>query len=98
MGMDIRIAINLRGGSLKNPGSDPLCEAQTVDRAHDRRLGGLNGIILIMRRRSRTGQVVNLVHFHTKGFSHIVPDQLKFGIAEEMGNVLLATGKEVVET
>ena len=51
-----------------------------------------------MRRRSRTGQVVNLVHFHTEGFSDIVPDQFKFRILEKVRNVLFPTGKEVVET
>ena len=51
-----------------------------------------------MRRRSRTGKVVNLVHFHTEGLSDIVPDQFELGILEKMRNVLFATGKEVVET
>jgi len=51
-----------------------------------------------MRRRSWAGQVVNLVDFYTKGFSNIVPDQLKFRILEEMRNVLFPTRKEIVET
>lgn len=44
----------------------------------------------------RAGQVVDLVHLQQQLLHHIVPDQLKVVLADEVRDVLLAACEEVV--
>ena len=53
---------------------------------------------MIMRRRSRTSQIINLIDFHLERIDHIVPDQLEIRILEEVSNILLPTGEKIVQT
>jgi len=61
LGVDGRISIDLRSGSLKNLGFEALGQAQHVDRAVNIDLSGLDRIVLVMDRGRGTGQVVNLI-------------------------------------
>ena len=58
--MDLRIAVHLGGRGLKNPRLHPLGQAQHVDRAVHAGLGRLHRIELVVHRRGRAGQVVDL--------------------------------------
>ena len=77
LGMDDRVAIHFRGRSLKDRNTQPLGEAQHVDRANDAGLGRLHRIELIVNRRSRTGEVVDFVDLDKERERHIVPHQLE---------------------
>ena len=61
-------------------------------------LDRLNWIVLIMNRRSRTREVIDLIDFEQNRLDHIVAHQLKPMIVEQMRNVLPSSGKEIVET
>ncbi len=41
--------------------------------------------------------MVDLVHLEHNGLHHIVADKLKVGLANQVSNVLLAAGEEVVQ-
>jgi hypothetical protein len=61
LGVNGRISIDLRCGSLKNLGSEALGQAQHVDRTVNIDLRGLDRIVLVMDRGRWTSQVVNLI-------------------------------------
>ena len=56
------IAIDFTGGRLEYPCLDAFGETQHVDCAMDAGLGRLHGVVLVMHRRSRTGQIIDLVN------------------------------------
>ena len=60
--MNLRIAVNLAGRGLENPGPDPLGQAEHIDRAVDRGLGGLHRVVLVVDRRGGTGEIVDFIH------------------------------------
>ena len=47
---------------------------------------------------SRTGHVVNTIHFHFEWIDYIMPHQLKICMIPQVSNILLIAGKKVVET
>jgi hypothetical protein len=49
-----------------------------------------------MNRRGRAGQVVNLIHFEVEWKGDVVADDLEAGIAQQVRDVALGTGVEVV--
>ena len=51
-----------------------------------------------MHGRSRTGQVVHLIHFKPNGFGDVVADEFKIARAEQMLNISFSAGQQVVET
>jgi len=67
------------------------------DGAVHARLGGLHRIELIMHRRGRTGQIVDLVHFDIQRKSDVVPHQLEARVLEQVLDVGLAAGEEIVD-
>ena len=95
--MDLRIAVDLGGGRLKDPGLHPFGQPQGVDRAHDAGLDRLDRVVLVMNGRCRTGEVVDLIHFQVDGVDDVVTDAFKVRISQEMADVVLAAGEEVVE-
>ena len=95
--MDLRIAVNLRGGSLEDPGLHPLGQPQRVDRAHDAGLDRLDRVVLVMDGRCRTGQVVDLIDFEVDRVDDVVTDAFEMGISQEMADVVLAAGEKIVE-
>jgi len=95
--MDFRVAIHLAGGGLKDPRAGALGQPQHIDRAMHAGLGGLHRIVLIVNRRCRTRQVVDHVHLDIEREGHIVTHPLKVRVVEQMGDVVLGAGEEVVE-
>jgi len=96
--MDFRVAIHLAGGGLKDPRAGALGEPQHVDRAMHAGLGGLHRIVLIVNRRGRASQIVDLVHFDIEREGHIMAHQLEVRVIEQMGDIVLGASEEVVET
>ena len=95
--MHLRIAVDLGGGGLQHAGLHPLCQAQAVDGAHHGGLHRLDGIVLVMRRRGRAGEVVDLVDLDLEGIDHVVPQEFKARVGEQVDDVLLPAGEQIVE-
>ena len=60
-------------------------------------LGGLHRIVLVMNGRCRARQVVDLIHFDIEREGHIVAHQLEVRVIEQMGDVVLDAGEEIVK-
>jgi uncharacterized protein YfdQ (DUF2303 family) len=56
----------------------------------------LNGVKLVVDGRGRTSQVVDFVHLYIQREGYVVADDLEAGVGEEVLDVLLGTGEEVV--
>jgi hypothetical protein len=95
--MDMRIAVHLARAGLKDARLDPFCQPQAVDGTHDGRLGRLDGVELVVRRRGGAGQIVNLIHLELEGIDDVVPYQLESGVIQEVRNVGLPSGEEIIE-
>ena len=74
-----------------------LGEAQHVDGADDAGLGGLHGIELVVHRRRRAGQVVDLVDLHIQRKCYVVAHRLEMRIGQQMGDIVFAAGKIVID-
>jgi hypothetical protein len=61
-------------------------------------LSGLNGVVLIVDWRSRTGQVVDLVDLYIKGERDVVANKFKIRIPQQMGDISLRARIEIVDT
>ena len=96
LGMLRGIAIDFAGGSLQDRNLDALGQAEHVDGAHDRNLGGLHRIMLIMNGRGRTGQIVNGIDLHEKRKADIVTHELETRMVVQMGNIGFGTGEQIV--
>jgi hypothetical protein len=60
-------------------------------------LGGLHGVVLVMDGRGRTGQIVDLIDLEIDWEGHIVPDEFKMFLFEQMFDVAARTGEKIVE-
>ena len=94
--MDFRIAVDLGGRRLQDLGAGALGEAEHVDGAVDAGLGGLHRIVLIVHGRGRAGQVVDLVDLDIERKRDVVAHQLEPRMTDEMREVVLVAGEEVV--
>ena len=95
--MDLGIAVDFAGRGLQHLRPAALGHAQHVDRPHHRGLHRLDGIVLVVARRGGAGQVVDLVDLQQDRQRHVVANQLEVRPAEQMGDVRLLAGEEVVE-
>src|ERR1039458_10725612 len=57
----------------------------------------LDWIVLIVDRRGRAREIVDLVHFEQNRVSQIVPQDLEAGVGKKMGDVTLRAGEEIVQ-
>ena len=62
-----------------------------------RGLQGLDGIPLVVDGRSRTGQIIDFIHFHVERKRHIVPQQFKAGMIAQMLHIALGAAKIIVD-
>ena len=92
------IAINLAGARLQNLRLQTLREAQHIDRAHAAGFRGLDGIVLVVDRRGRAGQIIDLVNLHIKRIDHIMTHQFEARVGQKMRDVAPAAGVEVIDT
>ena len=72
--MHIGVAIDLGRRGLKYLCLGPFGEAQHVDRAHNRGLGRLNRVKLVVNRARRTSQIVDFVDLHKQRKGHVMAD------------------------
>ena len=96
--MNVWITIHLRGRGLEDTGPDPLGQTEGVDRPHDGCLHRLDGIVLIVRRGCRAGEIIDAVDLELERVDHVVTNEFKTVVPLEMLDVGLSTGEEVVET
>ena len=97
LGMDFWIAVDFGGGGQQEPGFDPFGQAQHVHGPDRVGFNGFDGIVLVVHRRGRTGQVINLIHFQPNSFGNIVADEFKVRVAQPVNDVALVAGVEIVE-
>src|SRR5262249_3642865 len=97
LGMDVRVAIDLRRGCLENFCPQTLGESQHVDRAMDAGLRRLYWIVLVVNGRSRAGEVVDLIDLDIERKGHVVPNKLEPMMVEQMINVALRASEEIVD-
>ena len=97
LGMHLRIAIHLAGGSQQQPRPHPPRQTEHVVGAQETGLGGFDRIELIVNRRGRAGQMPDAIHLQPDGIGDVVADQLETGMADPVADVVLATGVVVVE-
>ena len=95
--MHIGIAVHLAGAGVQDAGAHALGKPQTVDRTHDAGLHGLDRVVLVVPRRGRAGEVVDLVHLEAERIHHVVAHQLEVVAVEQVIHVALLAGEEVVE-
>ena len=95
--MNLRVTIHFTGGSLKNSGLNSLGQTQHVNGTHDTGLDCFYGIILVVNRRSRAGQIVNLIDLDVEREGHVMADDLEPGVADETINIDFRTRVVVVD-
>ncbi len=95
--MDCRIAVDLGRGCLEHPALEPFGKPQHVDRAVDARLRRLNGIVLVVDGGCRTGEIVDLINLDVERECHVVTHEFEAGMADQVPDVLLRTGEEIVD-
>src|SRR5947209_2703161 len=64
--MHFWIAVDLAGRRLEDLHTQPLGQAEHVDGADHAGLRRLDGIVLVVDRRRRTGEIVDLVNFYVE--------------------------------
>jgi len=96
--MNIGITINLGSRCLENTCLHSFCKPQTIDGPEHGGLHRLDGVVLVVRRGRRAGQIINPINLKLKGIDHIVADKFESGISHEMLDVRLATGEKVIQT
>ena len=60
------------------------------------RFDRLHRVLLVMNGRSRACQVIYFVYFYIQRESDVMPDDFEAGVGEEVFDVLLGAGEEVV--
>ena len=95
--MQRRIAVDLGGRGLQELDLQPLGQPQHIDRADHAGLGGLDGIELIMDRRGRAGEIVDLVDLDIERKRDVVAHQLERLMVEQMGDVAPRAGEKIVD-
>ena len=96
--MNFGIAVDLAGRSLKDLAFEALGQPQHVDRAMHRGLGRLDRVVLVMHRRSRAGQIVDLVDLHVEREGHVMAHEFEAGMVVQVIDVALVASEKVIET
>ena len=58
---------------------------------------GLHGVVLVVHRARGTGEVEDTVNLQAQRFRYIVTNELEIRLAQEMGDICLGAGEQVVE-
>ena len=96
--VDIGVAVDLAGRGLEDLRPDPFGQAEHVDGAMDAGLGGLHRVVLVVDRRGRAGQVVDLVDLDVQRKGDVVAQQLEMGVVQQVEDVVLGAGEVVIDT
>ena len=92
-----RVAVHLARGGVEHACLRLEGEVEHVHHAEHGALRGLHGVLLVVDGRGGAGEVVDLVELPPEGLGHVVQDERELGIAEEVVDVGLRAGEEVVE-
>ena len=95
--MNVRIAVDLAGRGLKDLGFDALGETQHIDRAMHTGLQSLHWIELVVDRRCRARQIVNLIDLDIERQRNITAHNLETPIGQQMFDVLPPAGIKIVD-
>lgn len=68
-----------------------------MHRTEHARLDRLNGIGLIVKRRCRTGKVINFVDFHIERKADVVANDLEMRVGAQMKNILPVASKKIID-
>ena len=74
-----------------------LCQPEHIDCAMDAGLRRLNRIALIMNWRGRACQIVDLVDLDIERKRHVMTDQFKMFVVEQVLDILPIAGEEIVD-
>jgi len=99
--MDLGLAVDLAGRGDQHLRAGRLRELEHVHRAEHRRLQRTNRVPLVVRRRGRTREVIDLVDLGVVAIDDVVPHELepaRVSAGLQRGDVLRTAGIEVVET
>ncbi len=92
-----RVAVHLGGRGLEYLGLHPLSQAEHVDRADHAGLGRLHRIELVVDRRRRAGEVVDLVDLDEQRMGHVVTHRLEMRVLQQLRDIVLAAGEVVID-
>ena len=95
--VNLRIAIDFAGRSLKNPCLHPLCQTKHVDGAMHRRFCRLDRITLIMDGRCRARHIVDVVDLDIEWKRHVMAHELEALMAHQLFDVAPCPGEEIVD-
>jgi hypothetical protein len=96
--MNSRIPVDLAGRGLEYAALQPLRQTEHVDGTVHRGLCRLHRIVLVMNRRCRAREIVDLVHFDEERKADIVPKELKARVRVQMLDIALGAREEIVDT
>ncbi|KAM0954390.1 hypothetical protein DsansV1_C01g0010531 [Dioscorea sansibarensis] len=91
-----RITIDFAGACEKETGAHTLSESEHVQSSNHVRYDRLDGIELVMNRRSRASEVIDLIDLEKQWLDNVMADQLEVRVSEVMHNVLLPPREEVI--
>src|SRR6185295_9539879 len=97
LGMNARITIDLRGRRLQDLGVHALGKTEHIDRAMHTGFDRLHRVVLVMHRRGRAGEIVDLVDLDEERKGDVVADQLEVLVIEQRLHISARAGKEVVD-
>ena len=92
LGVDLWVTVDLGSGRDQEPSLGPLGESEHVHGTHERGLDGLDRVVLVVRGRGGTGQVVDLVDLDEEGLDDVVPDHLEVGVTDPVGDLEVGRG------
>jgi hypothetical protein len=95
--VDARIAIDFGRGRLENSCPQTFCKSQHVDCAVHTGFRRLHWVVLVVDRRSRTCEIVNLIDFHVEWEGDIVPDQFEMRMNDQVFDVPSRSSEEIVD-
>ena len=88
-----RVAIYLAGRGLEDARAAAPGEIEHVDRAVHGGLHGLHGVVLVVHRARRAGEVEDAVHLQAQRLRHVVADELEIGLVQQMRDIRLGAGE-----
>eukprot|EP01018_Ginkgo_biloba_P027799 Gb_14442 [translate_table: standard] len=91
-----RISINFTCAGKKEPCTNSLGQSEHVQSSHNIGLYSLDRIVLVMHRRSRTSQMVDLIDLQKQRLHYIMSYKLKPRISKMMHNVFFSSGKKII--
>ena len=95
--VDVGVAVNLAGRGLEHLRAEPLGQPEHVDRAVDAGFDRLDRVALVMNRRGGTRQIIDFIDLKVERKGHIVADQFEFRVVQQMADVPLAAGVEIID-